>query len=402
MGTSRSPPISLSRGLVPSDFQQTSNALSGDRARGRRSVVALGAAGGLLALAAAWSALARVPLHAVSQRARLEARGGIHPVDAMVTGRVTAVGMPLGARVVRGEVLLTLDSTDVRLRLDEARAAERGLSGQDAALEAELAAREEALASEESLGRASLSEARALRDQSRAGAELARRERARADVLRQRGLVAEAEADRARAAMSQARAADDARGHHVSRLDSEARRDAADRRAETERLRRALAELRARRDQARAQVERLEVELERHTVRAPVAGLLGRVDAPRVGSVVAAGQTVAVVVPEAEVEVAADLDAADAIGRVRPGQRARMRVTGFPWTRHGALEATVRAVASEPTDGRVRVLLRLDEGAAPTIPRRHGLVGQVEIELGEVSPAALLLRSLGRLVEGAP
>jgi membrane fusion protein (multidrug efflux system) len=294
---------------------------------------------------------------------------------------------------------MTLDATDVSLRLDEARATERGLTTQISALEAELAAREEALASTRSLGRASQSEAQAVRSETVAEATLARSESARADRMLEAGVVAQAEAERATAAMAQTRAAVAAREHRLSVLGGETRRDLADRRAQNEGLRRSLAGLLAQRDTAGVQVKRLEVERARHTVRAPIDGVLGQVRVPQMGSVVAAGQTVAVVTPETELQLVADFAPATAIGRVRPGQRAHMRVTGFPWTQYGMLDATVAAVSSEVADGRIRVVLVLDEHSAPAIPRRHGLIGEVEVELDLVSPAILIARAAGQLFE---
>ena len=161
----------------------------------------------------------------------------------------------------------------------------------------------------------------------------------------------------------------------------------------------ALAALVAEHDSAQVAVRRLEVELDRHTLRASIDGVLGQVRAPQVGSVIASGQTVAVVTPETELQLVADFTPANAVGRVRPGQRASMRVFGFPWTQYGMLSATVTAVSSEVFDGRLRVVLKLDDGAAPAIPRRHGLTGEVEIELDEVSPAVLIARAAGQLFE---
>jgi len=384
---------------MPSDFRQTSSALRTDREGSRRSLILLAVVGGLLILVGLWVALARVPLYAVSESARLQARDEVHPVDTLVAGRVAAVHLPVGGRVCKGEVLLALDATDVELRLDEARAAVRGLTAQIAALEAELLAREEALATTGALGQASLSEAQAARGETEAEAAFASRERERADRMLEAGVVAEAEAARANAAHAQAQAQVRARDRRLTVLGTETRRDLADRRAQREALRRSLAGLVAERDGAHVQVKRLEVEHARHTVRAPIDGVLGQVRAPQVGAVVAAGQTVAVVTPETALELVADFAPAEAIGRVQPGQRARMRVTGFPWTRYGMLTATVAAVSSEVADGRIRVKLVLDEHTAAAIPRQHGLIGDVEIELEEVSPAVLLARAAGQLFE---
>jgi membrane fusion protein (multidrug efflux system) len=225
----------------------------------------------------------------------------------------------------------------------------------------------------------------------------ASRERERADKARESGVVAESEADRANANMVQKQAAVTAREHRMSVLSTETRRDIADRRAQNETLRRSLAELLADRDRTAVQVKRLEVEQQRHTIRAPIDGLLGQVRAPQVGSVVAVGQTIAVVTPETAIDLRADFTPAAAIGRVVPGQHARMRVAGFPWTQYGVLTATVMAVSSEVADGRIRVELALDDQPGSRIPHRHGLIGEVEIELEQVSPAILLARAAGQL-----
>jgi membrane fusion protein (multidrug efflux system) len=341
-----------------------------------------------------------VPIYAVSESARLQARDEVHPVDALVPGRVVSVQLPIGGTVRRGDVLVVLDVTDVALRLDEARAAERGLASQIAALRSELTVREEALATTTALGQASASEARAARSEIAAAAAFAADEQIRTQRLLQAGVVAEAEAARANAAKAQTQAEVATREHRLSVLDRQTRRELADRRAQSESLRRELAELIAQRDSAGIMVKRLEVEHTRNTIRAPIDGVLGQVRAPQIGSMVAAGQTVAVVTPETGLEIHADFAPADAIGRVRPGQRARMRVSGFPWTQYGMLTATVTAVSSEVLEGRLRVRLALDDRADPApIPRRHGLVGSVEIELEEVSPAVLVARAAGQLFE---
>jgi pyruvate-ferredoxin/flavodoxin oxidoreductase len=87
-----------------------------------------------------------------------------------------------------------------------------------------------------------------------------------------------------------------------------------------------------------------------------------------------------------------------ALGRIRPGQPARLRLQGFPWTQYGSIGAMVSDVASEVRDGRVRVELVIDPRAASPIPLQHGLPGTVEVEVERVSPATLTLRAAGQLV----
>src|SRR5262245_860105 len=104
---------------MPGDFHQTSSALRTDRERSRRAVVWFALLGLSLVLIGLWANLARVPIYAVSESARLQARDEVHPVDTQVSGRVVSVHLPIGGTVQRGDVLIALDATDVALRLDE-------------------------------------------------------------------------------------------------------------------------------------------------------------------------------------------------------------------------------------------------------------------------------------------
>jgi membrane fusion protein (multidrug efflux system) len=383
---------------MPAAFRQTLRALSADHHRRRRTLLVFVAIALLLLAWLGWFVLAGVPIHAVSDRARIQASDQVHPVDVQISGRVVSVHLPVGASVRAGETLLVLDTTDVGLRLAETRATQRGLAAQIEALEAELAARQQALAETEKVGQASVSEAAALRQETQATAGLAAKEDRRVEKLHQAGVVPEADRDRAQASVVEKQAALTARARRLTVLETQARRDVVERRAANANLARTLAELRADHDRAAVHIARLDDELERHTVRAPISGRLGDVRAPQVGSVVAVGQTVAVVTPDGALQVIADFSPSDAVGRIRVGQPARMRVTGFAWTQYGMLHATVSAMSSEVMDGRIRVELTLKDNERSAIPVSHGLTGIVEIELEEISPRALVLRAVGQLL----
>jgi len=95
--------------------------------------------------------------------------------------------------------------------------------------------------------------------------------------------------------------------------------------------------------------------------------------------------------------------APSAMGRVRPGQPAYLRLDAFPWPRHPGVRATVEQVAADLTGGTVRVEIALiaDRDSPPLRP---GLTGRVEIEVDELTPATLFLRTLadhwGRPADG--
>jgi multidrug resistance efflux pump len=121
----------------------------------------------------------------------------------------------------------------------------------------------------------------------------------------------------------------------------------------------------------------------------------------RVGSVVREGEKLAAVVPTGVLRIVASFQPADALGRIQPGQPARLRLDGFPWTEYGSINATVTHVGSEVRDGRIRVELAVNPHSASHIPMQHGLPGAVQVEVERVSPASLVLRVVGRGLGGS-
>jgi membrane fusion protein (multidrug efflux system) len=112
--------------------------------------------------------------------------------------------------------------------------------------------------------------------------------------------------------------------------------------------------------------------------------------------VVRQGDTLGVVLPAGALRVVASFLPAVALGRVRTGQPARLRLDGFPWAQYGSLAATVTSVATEARDGAIRVELHLPAATPTAIPLQHGLPGAVEVEVERISPATLVLREVGK------
>ena len=216
--------------------------------------------------------------------------------------------------------------------------------------------------------------------------------------LQARGLPAQIDLLRAKAEAQKRRAAADTLRLAVSRLESDHRTQESDRNARLVGLRRDVTRLAGDMTTAAATVERLAHEIERRRLRAPMAGRLGEVAELRVGSVVREGDRLAAVVPRGDLQVVADFLPPSALGRIRPGQPARLRLEGFPWAQYGSLEATVSRVASEVRDGRVRVELSVDPDRASPIPLQHGLPGAVEVQVERVAPVTLVLRTAGKLL----
>jgi multidrug resistance efflux pump len=96
--------------------------------------------------------------------------------------------------------------------------------------------------------------------------------------------------------------------------------------------------------------------------------------------------------------IVAEFAPAAVLGRVRPGQPARLRLAGFPWAQYGSVEATVSRVASEVRDNLVRVELTPRGTTRPQLPMQHGLPGTVEVVVDRVAPALMLLRASGQML----
>ncbi len=176
-----------------------------------------------------------------------------------------------------------------------------------------------------------------------------------------------------------------------------------DRRFEQSEKQAVLADLERQRALLEARMSSLEAvlsgmahELEQHRVRAPIAGSLGEVVSLQPGAVVAKGDRLAAIVPPGRLRIVAEFAPPEALGRIQPDQRARLRLEGFPWVHYGTVPARVSRVASEPLDGRIRVELGLERAPSVPVPLQHGLPGTLEVEVERISPAALVLRVAGR------
>jgi membrane fusion protein (multidrug efflux system) len=213
--------------------------------------------------------------------------------------------------------------------------------------------------------------------------------------------VSQAEAQRAASEAQKLGAARDALAADAQRQESDARTRRSQQQAQIEALERAVATLEGERATTAGSLGRLQQEIEQMVLRAPVDGVLGEIQALGAGSYLMPGQKVATVVPRGNLVIVAGFAPAAVLGRIHPGQRARMRLDGFPWTAFGTLDAEVTLVASEIRDQQLRVELRPLPTADSRLPLQHGLPGVVEISLEQSSPARLLLRAIGQLSPSA-
>lgn len=379
---------------VPLAFSRTLRALGAEHSRA--TIAGLLIAGALLTTWSLWLALARVALIETSTQARIEVAGAAVPLAPSLDGRVLRSHLALGRRVTAGEVVLQLDSRALELSRAEVDAERQGLLGELAALAGEHAALAAAIGVYESGGKTRQSEASATAQEAEIAAAFARNLSERSEGLRDLGVESAEAAELLQAKERGSSAIAAIRRLQVARTRAEVSERVATMRVELARTIRTEAELRRALAAKVAAIATLDHQIEQHTLRAEVAGTLGGVVPLQPGAVLARGAVVAVVIPDARLRIVARFAPAS-VGRIRPGQPVRMRLDGFPWTEYGSLRGEVEAIASEVEEGLVRVEVSLAEDPQSRIPAEHGLVGAVEVTVETVSPAALLLRTVGQL-----
>jgi membrane fusion protein (multidrug efflux system) len=380
---------------MPTGFQRTTRSLEADGFRFGGVVV--GVAVALLGAWGAWFVGARVPVYEVSRSARLEVSREPHFLDTPMDGQVVSTRLVLGAEVERGQVLVELDDGPERLALLEERARLAALRREREPLDREIATEEEALGEERQAGRARVDEARSLASEAGSLAALASEEARRAQTVHDGGAASASALARARSEEASREAVAAARRAAIARLDLEARVQERGRAARLEHLRRERERSAGEIAALEAAVQRRADRIERHRIRAPVSGTVGEVRPVPVGAFVEAGDRLGTIVPHGDVRIVAQFSPS-ALGRLRPGQRARLRLEGFPWTEFGAVPASVVAVASDSPRETVRVELAPRRDVGFPVALEHGLPGSAEVEVEISSPATLALRAAGNLM----
>jgi len=346
----------------------------------------------------AWLALAEVALYETTGEARLEVDSAAHPIEALLGGRVTATRLKVGREVKAGDVLVELETESQRLQLAEEQARVTALQGQLAALGGQASAERQVQIETRQAAPVAIDESRAKMEEAEAGARAAADEARRFELLRADGLIAEAELVRAKAEAERRRSAADALRIAINRQNKDQRARDSSQQATLEGLKRDAAALEGEIKTRRTTIERLQHEINQRFIVAPAGGALGEVAELRPGQVVREGDKIGAVIPDGKLRAVAAFPPSDSLGRIRAGQQAHLRLDGFPWTEYGKVAAEVTNIAREPRSGKVRVELLARPESAPRIQLQHGLPGALEIEVERVSPAALVLRGLGKLL----
>jgi adhesin transport system membrane fusion protein len=379
---------------MPTRFVRTTRSLAHDG--GRRALLAWCAAALLLAAWLAWFLFGRVTVYEVSRQARLEVQQSAHPVAALVPSRIAVNALVLGQEVHAGDLLIQLDARAERLKLKEEQTRLRSLAPRIASLKKEVAALERAASREHAAAQAAAQGASYRTREAAAAADFARENERRLREESAIGGVAQIEAVRAQSETLKLDATRDALAAEQRRLGTEAEARAFQQEAQVESLRRMILSMQGDAQAAESTIAILREDIQRHEVRSPVSGTIADLAALRTGAYVAAGQKLATVVPHGGLIIVGEFAPAAVLGRIHPGQPARLRLDGFPWAQYGMIDARVVRVAGEVRDGLVRVEFEPARQDAPRLPLQHGLPGSIEVGIEEVSPAQLVMRAAGR------
>lgn len=376
-------------------FRNTIRAI--ERGRGRPWLVLIGA-GAVLAVWFSWFLLAEVPVNQSSVSGRIESDADARSIEAPVAGTVVAHHLHVGKHLAVGDPLLEIDATSLRLELTEAK-------GTLAALEAEVTVLDRSIESERLLvaelekgGELAVREAKTSLRGVRANRRLAAQEARRARQMHAQGTSSRAELESAASRSATASANLDAMRIGVDRLRSTNRVQLEEHRVLLSELERQRTVAVGKVEVGRATIERLAHEVERRTVRTPVAGVIGSVGAARVGSVLAEGDVIAVLVPEGRLHVVA-MFPASAAGRLTAGQTTVLRFPAYPWTAYGSRHGSVARVAIEPEQKLIRADIDLEVDPTSAIPLEHGMEVIAEVTTERVSPARLLMRYTGGVLD---
>lgn len=383
---------------MPSSFQHTLRSLE------QRPRLGLTIAPALLFVGAwgAWMIAARVAVFVSAPRARVEMTEAPSRIAAEVSGRVVRHDLQLGTWVQQGDALVELDASLAKAARDELMSALAVLEKKRSGADKQLAAEREKRAARLRLGE--LASARAALGLQHAEALEAHQAELTsiAEELQRERLNSKIEAVSAEGKLRESRIRVEDAAAQVARLSAENHYDDKAELARLAELERQIIELDAERAQLLAQTQTAELALSKLRITAPVSGRVGKIAPLQVGDVLQAGEVVASIVPAAEVRVVAFFPPEPAVGRILPGQTARLRLDGFSWTEFGAVEALVSRVASEPHEGLIRVELRPSEPRETRAPLEHGLTGALDIQIEEAAPLDLLLRSVAPDLASAP
>lgn len=384
---------------MSSPFSRTSRSLSSDTSQYALLTWLLALI--LLLAWLAWFFFGKVTVYEISRQARLEVERSVHPVAAMIAGKVVSSRLLLGQEVKAGDVLIELDASSEKLRLREEESRLKALPPQIAALQREIADLGEAMAEDHQAALSTIQAARFRHKEAVAAAEFAKENELRLAELSSSGRIAVIDSLRAHSESQKLHAVGDALSSEIGQVEMDAKTRVHQKKAEIENLKRAMVTLNGQVETSQAAIALLRQDIEKHLIRAPADGQVGDAVPLQVGAYVAEGGKLGTVVPPGKLKIVAYFNPTAVLGRIHPGQFSRMRLDGFPWAQYGSIQAKVSRVATEIRENQVSVEFVPEFSAESGILMQHGLPGSIEVSVEQVAPAVLILRSTGQALSAS-
>jgi hemolysin D len=350
----------------------------------------------------AWAAVAKVPIVKVSAQARIEPHNEVYRLEPPSAGRVVHSLLKLDEEVKEGDPLIEFDTRAERLELEQSKASEIAIEHELAVIRDQIASKKNEASATGQVDEVAVREALE-KEQEIAPRHRLAQERAELALKSPTGSISELEKLERATDVDALGFAKTAQSLAIVRLRREQVVRGQALTAQTLALKREELRAEGQLRELKVTIDRLEYQIEKKHYRAPATGRLVDVVELASGAFIADGQRVGTIVGNgAHVRVRARFPK-EVVGIIRPGQRAQLKLDGYPWTVYGTVGATVTRVGTEPGQvatpenipGTVRAELDIDAPSDQRIQLHHGMTATAEVEVNRVSPVALLMRAVG-------
>jgi hemolysin D len=349
-----------------------------------------------------WAGIAEVPLVKVSSQARIEPHNAVYRIEPPSAGRVVRSLLNLDEEVKEGELLIEFDTQAERIELAHSKTNAAAIEKELQIIREEIANKETEAAVSGQVDQVAIREALE-RERELVPRQRLAQERAQLALQSPSGSISEIEKLERATDVDALASAKTAQSLAVTRLRREQMVRGQTLTAQLLALKREELRTESQLRELKVAVNRLEYQIEKKHYRAPGTGRLVDVAELGAGAVIADGQRVGTIVAtDGHMRVRARFPK-EVVGLIQPGQSARLKLDGYPVTIYGTVPAKVTRAGTEPGQvltpeaipGTVRVELDFDTPADGRIQLRHGMTLTVEVEVGRVSPLALLMRAMG-------
>jgi membrane fusion protein (multidrug efflux system) len=389
--------------MAANPFQRTQRALSGDEFGIRVTLVSVSVTA-LVALLL-WGLFARIPILKVSTAGRIEPHNAIHRIEPQEAGKVLASHLALDKQVNEGDVLVEFDSQEQKFELDQSQISQTTLTRDLSALTDQIARKKVELDHSIAADEAALREAEA-RSRELYPKYLLAQQRVRRAEASAPGAISDLEKLESKTEAEELQRSNETQPIALQRIE----RDQKVRRAALEsqllQMDRDRLKIKGDLEALNVNIAKLKYQIEKRQLRASATGQLVDVVELAADDYIGQGQRLGTILAKGPLRVRARFPQGT-VGVLRPGQTARLKLDGYPWSVYGTVHATVASVGTETPvlasqnpesvgmGGTVKVELEIQPPEDRRILLQHGMTTTVEVEVARVSPFALMMRAIG-------